>query len=63
MKIEIHIIDERNKEMSAEFDALKAAVEKLIADFAALKANPPAPDPTPAQIAALTTEVNTAING
>ena len=55
-----------------EFDALKEAVPKLIqalkderAKNAALTqaaANPPAPDPAPADVAALTTEINDALN-
>ena len=55
-----------------EFDALKEAVPKLIqalkdemAKNATLRqqvANPPAPDPAPADVAALTTEINDALN-
>ena len=58
------VIAERIKKMSVEFDALKAAVTKLITDYNALKvqvANPPAPDPAPADVAALTASITSVI--
>lgn len=42
--------------MSAEFDALKAAAERLIAAYKLKLAE--TPDPNPADIAALTAEIN-----
>lgn len=58
--------------MSVEFDALKFAVPKLIqaykdevaknATLTQQIATPPAPDPAPADVAALTAEINDVLN-
>ena len=55
-----------------EFDALKEAVPKLIqalkderaknAQLTQQLSNPPAPDPAPSDVAALTTEINDVLN-
>lgn len=66
------LVNERIKRIMVEFDALKESVPKLIqalkderAKTAALQqqvANPPAPDPAPSDVAALTQEINDALN-
>lgn len=55
----IHIkitIERTDSHMSANFDALKAAVERLIVAFKQAQ-TPPPPDPAPADIDALTNEI------
>jgi regulator of replication initiation timing len=66
------VIQERIKRIMVEFEALKEAVPKLIqalkderANNAQLRqqiANPPAPDPAPEDVAALTTEITDVLN-
>lgn len=65
----IYLIQEREKRMSVEFEALKANVGKLIqlvkerdTEIATLKAvPPPAADPAPSDVAALDAEITAAL--
>jgi len=61
-ELEIHRILERMESMSADFDALKASTERLLAAYKAEVAKnqspPPAPDPAPADIASLQAEID-----
>lgn len=69
---QIFLIQERMKRLMVEFDALKEAVPKLIqalkderaknATLTQQLANPPAPDPAPSDVAALTSEITDALN-
>jgi len=63
---------ERIRRIMVEFEALQAAVPKLIqayrdevaknADLTKQLGNPPPPDPAPADVAALTTEITDVLN-
>lgn len=68
----LFVINERMKRAMVEFQALQEAVPKLVqalkderAKSASLQqqtANPPAPDPAPADVAALTAEITDVLN-